>query len=151
MSSILAKLNLPEYPLKLKTENGIKKIFDPIRKKWLQLTPEEWVRQSFLMYMHEEKKYPLSLTETEKLLKLYNTTKRADIVFNDRSLRPIVIVECKAPEVKLDQSTFDQIIRYHYALKVKVLIITNGLKHYAFRFTNDKFEFLEEIPEYEML
>lgn len=143
------KLNLPEVPLKLKSEGGVEKIFDPIRKKWLQLTPEEWVRQSFLMYMHLEKNYPLSLFETEKRIKLYQTTKRVDILFNDRSLKPKIIIECKAAHINLNQAVFEQVIRYHYALKAEILIITNGMNNYAFKLGEKDVEYLKEIPNYE--
>ena len=151
MSRKLPKLNLPNIPVKIKTEDGVDKIFDPIRKKWLILTPEEWVRQSFLMYMHHVNSYPLSLAETEKQLNLFNTQKRADIVFNDRTLKPRVIVECKAPHIKLTKEVFEQVSRYYVALKADVLIVTNGMEHFAFTLGKDKIQFLEGIPTFEMI
>jgi hypothetical protein len=148
---MLPKLNLPNLPLRLKTENGQSKIFDPVRKKWLLLTPEEWVRQSFLLFMHHYHNYPLSLAETEKVLNLNKTVKRADIVFNDNNLNPRVIVECKAPEIKLTNKVFEQVNRYYFALKADVLIVTNGMEHFAFQFKDNKVEFLNEIPNYQTI
>lgn len=145
---MLAKLNLPKLPVKLKTEHGVSKIFDPIRKKWLNLTPEEWVRQSFLLFMNSQYHYPLSLSETEKRLSLNNTQKRADIVFYDNLLKPRVIVECKAPEVKLTKEVFEQVSRYYFAIQADVLIVTNGMDHYAFRYKDGQVEFLKDIPDY---
>ena len=146
---MLTKLNLPEVPVRLKQDNGEQKIFDPVRKKWLVLTPEEWVRQSFLLYMHHFNNYPLSLAETEKKLKLNATLKRADIVFFDNAMNAKVIVECKAPEIKLNKAVFEQVSRYFFALNADVLIVTNGMEHFAFRFIDGKVEFLKEIPKFD--
>jgi hypothetical protein len=145
---MLANLNLPKLPVRLKQENGVDMIFDPIRKKWLHLTPEEWVRQSFVLFMHTVHHYPLSLIETEKQLKLNNTRKRADIVFYDNTLKARIIVECKAPEIKLNKDVLEQLSRYYFSLKTDLLIITNGMEHYAFRFLDDKVEFMHEIPDF---
>lgn len=149
MSLKLAKLNLPELPVRIKEDGDIYRIFDPVRKIWLLLTPEEWVRQSFLMYMHHIKHYPLSLAETEKHIQLFNTKKRVDIVFNDRNYKPQVIVECKAAHIKLDKSVFEQLGRYYFTLEAEVLIITNGLEHFAFKLKEKEIVFLKEIPKYE--
>lgn len=146
---MMPKLNLPLVTPRLKEIDGEQKIFDPVRKKWLVITPEEWVRQSFLLYMHQFNNYPLSLTETEKKLKLNNTLKRADIVFFDTNLNARVIVECKAPEIKLNKEVFEQVSRYYFALKADVLIVTNGLEHFAFKYEKGKVEFLNEIPKFE--
>lgn len=145
---MLAKLNLPKLPVRIKEEAGISKIFDPVRKKWLILTPEEWVRQSFLLFMNSEFHYPLSLAQTEKRLNLNHTQKRADIVFYDNLLKPRVIVECKAPEIKLTKEVFEQVSRYYFSLQADVLIVTNGLQHFAFKYTDQQIEFLNEIPDY---
>ena len=151
MSLKLTKLNLPELPVRIKEEGDIRRIFDPVRKIWLLLTPEEWVRQSFLMYMHHVNHYPLSLTETEKHIQLFNTTKRVDIVFNNRNYKPRVIVECKAPHIKLDSSVFEQLGRYYHTLAAEVLIITNGMEHFAFKMDEKEMVFLSEIPKFEDL
>ena len=135
-------------PVRIKVEEDVEKIFDPIRKKWLILTPEEWVRQRFLLFMHHIYKYPLSLSETEKHFNLFNTIKRADIVFNTRDFKPRIIVECKAPSVKLDNDVFDQVINYHMVLNADFLIVTNGMEHFVFEFVNGKVKFLDEIPSY---
>jgi hypothetical protein len=147
----LPKLNLPETDIKLKPEGKSIFIFDPIRKKWLNLTPEEWVRQNLIMFLHNQLHYPLSLMETEKQFKLFNTVKRADIILNNSNLNPLVIVECKAPDVKIDQNVFDQAIRYSMALDVNYLFISNGLKHYVVDLNNEKPVFLDHLPEYEKL
>jgi len=144
----LPKLNLPDVPLRIKQEDGQNKIFDPIRKKWLLLTPEEHVRQSFLLYMNQVNDYPLGLTETEKQVTLNNTIKRADIVFYDQRLKTRVIVECKAPKIKINNEVFEQVSRYHFALAADVLIVTNGLEHFAFKMDKEKIQFLNEIPNF---
>lgn len=146
------QLNLPFYNITLKNENGKHFIFDDIRKKYLRLTPEEWVRQNFVKYLIDEKKYPASLIVIEKGLKLNELSKRADVLIYKNSL-PILLVECKAPTVKINQNTFDQISRYNLTFKVPYLIVTNGLNHYCCKvnFANTSFEFLEKIPNFEML
>lgn len=141
------QLNLPFYNLTLKEENGNHFIFDDIRKKYLRLTPEEWVRQNFVKYLIDEKKYPASLIVIEKGLKLNELTKRADVlIYKDSS--PILLVECKAPNVKITQDTFDQISRYNLTFKVPFLIVTNGMDHFCCQidFENNSYHFLEEIP-----
>ena len=139
-------LNLPELSVKIKSEGEL--IFDPIRKKWLKLTPEEWVRQNLIMYLHQHLHYPLSLMETEKHFKLFNTVKRADIVLNDANLKPIIIVECKSTNIKIDQGVFDQAIRYNMAIDVKYLFISNGLKHFAIKLDPENPVFLDKLPDY---
>lgn len=146
------QLNLPFYNITLKEENGNHFIFDDIRKKFLRLTPEEWVRQNFVKYLIDQKKYPASLIVIEKGLKLNELTKRADVlIYKDSS--PILLVECKAPTVKIDQNTFDQISRYNLTFKVPYLMVTNGLNHYCCQidFENNSYHFLEDIPEFTAL
>ena len=146
----MEKLNLPQYPIKIKEEGGKQYIFDPIRKKYLVLQPEEWVRQNFIQFLIQEKQYPASLIEIEKGLKLNELTKRADIVVSDNYGKPSVLIECKAPKVKINQEVFEQIARYNNVFKVPFLIVTNGLDHYCAKidFKSNSFEFLEEIPDY---
>ena len=123
-------------------------IFDVVRKKYLLLTPEEWVRQNFIHYLNKEKKYPFSLMGVEQMVK-YNSLKvRADIVIYNLEGKPNVIVECKAPEVKITQDTFYQIAKYNSQLKVQYLIVTNGMKHYCCKmdYKTNEITFLEEIP-----
>jgi len=150
----MRKLNLPEYQFRLRKNKESKtEIFDKIRKRFYVLTPEEWVRQNFINYLIQEKKFPASLMAIEKGLKLNGMTKRTDIVQYNKSGKPILIVECKAPEVKLSQDTFDQAARYNLSLKVDYLIITNGLEHYACKmdYKENRIHFLKEIPTYETL
>src|SRR5690606_10956230 len=127
-------------------------VFDEIRKKFVILTPEEWVRQNVVRYLHHEKKYPKSLINVEKLLKINGMVKRYDVVVfnNDGSI--LVLVECKAPEIKISQSTFDQIARYNLTMKAEFLMVTNGHNHYFCQmdYENAKYDFLPEIPEYDV-
>jgi len=143
-------LNLPTYNLKIKSKENKFFIFDIIRKKYVVLTPEEWVRQHFLHYLIEEKKYPKSLISIERKLTINNLTKRTDIlIFNTRG-KPHLIVECKAPSIKITQGTFDQIARYNMALNAKYLVVSNGLNHFqcTLDYENESFKFLEEIPDF---
>jgi hypothetical protein len=146
-------LNLPQYPIKLKEERGTKYIFDPIRKKYLVLQPEEWVRQNFIQFLIQEKGFPASLIAIEKGLKLNELQKRADIVIYDNRGEPIVLIECKAPKVKINQEVFEQVARYNMVFKVPYLIVTNGLEHYCAKvnLNANSFEFLKELPEYNAL
>ena len=146
----MQQLNLPSYPFKIKSENGRKQIFDEIREKYVALTPEEWVRQNFVKYLVHEKNYPKGLITIEASLSYNTLIKRSDIVAHNRLGQPTLIVECKAPEIKLSQETFDQAAMYNLILKVGHIIITNGLSHYCCTINNEKstFEFISEIPNY---
>ena len=151
MSLKLPKLNLPYLPERVERKEGLVKVWDPLRKKWLQLTPEEWVRQSFMLYMHKDLGYPLGLTRSEYALKLNSTDKRADIVYFDREMKARVIVECKAAHIPLDKEVFEQVSRYFIAQEVDVMILTNGLYHHAFSFEEEKIHFYKEIPKFQEL
>lgn len=144
-------LNFPSYSFRLKASENKTLIFDIIRKKSVVLTPEEWVRQHVVHFLHQEKKYPLSLISVEKQLKINSLAKRTDIVVFNRQGLPHIIVECKAPSVKITQDTFDQIARYNLQLEAPVLMVTNGLEHYYCHMDHDKkaYNFLPELPEYE--
>lgn len=146
----MQKLNLPQYPIKIKKERGKDFVFDSIRKKYLVLTPEEWVRQNFIQYLIQDKKYPASLIAIEKGLKLNELQKRADALFYKDS-KPHVLMEFKAPNVKITQETFEQISRYNMVFKVPYLIVSNGMDHYCSKidFQNKSFQFIEEIPDYQ--
>ncbi|MCL3779651.1 type I restriction enzyme HsdR N-terminal domain-containing protein [Prolixibacteraceae bacterium JC049] len=145
------KLNLPQYQFRFKQEGGKRFIFDRFRKKFLVLTPEEWVRQHFLCFMMEEKHFPQSLLGVEVGIKLNSNQLRCDIVAYDRQGQPLVIVECKAPEIKISQETFNQIMRYNFLLKVPYLIVTNGIAHYCCKvdYENQSYSYLKEIPSFE--
>lgn len=149
----MKKLNLPFYKFTLKEENKKTKIFDFIRKKYLVLTPEEWVRQNFLKFLVEERNFPKNLIAVEKGLKLNGLQKRVDILIYSKKGVPLIMVECKAPEVRIDQKVFDQIGRYNITFKLPYLIVTNGLEHYccSVDFKEKSFAFLKEIPNYENL
>lgn len=147
------KLNLPSYPFKIKNEQGKPTIFCPLRKKYVALTPEEWVRQHFTAFLLHEKGFPASLTVNEHSISLNNTRKRCDTVVFLSSGKPIAIIEYKAPSVNITQQTFDQIARYNIKLRVKYLIVSNGLQHYCCRVDYDamNYEFLPDIPMYREL
>ena len=146
----MVTLAFPEYKFNIRTKSDITQIFDITRNKFIKLTPEEWVRQNFLMYMISQLGYPKSLIITEKTLKYGKLTKKADIVIYDSSAKPRIIVECKAPSIKLSQDVFDQLARYNFSLNVDYLIISNGLEHYCclMDYENQTYHFLEAIPSY---
>ena len=125
-------------------------IFDEIRKKFILLTPEEWVRQHVVQFLLQDKNYPKSYINVEKLIKINDLSKRYDGVVFQPNGDIFLLIECKAPEVPISQQTFDQIARYNLVLKAKYLMVTNGLNHYFCRmdFENEKYVFLKELPEY---
>ena len=149
----MKRLNLPTYSFNIKLIEQRKYIFDFIRKKFVLLTPEEWVRQNFLRYLVEEKKYPATLIAVEKEFKLNNLSKRGDAVVYNKSGKPFLIIEFKAPEVKINQKVFDQIARYNMKLSVDYLIVSNGLEHFGCKidYTNKRYIFLKDIPFYESI
>ncbi|MET2984989.1 type I restriction enzyme HsdR N-terminal domain-containing protein [Aureibaculum conchae] len=143
-------LNLPKAELSIKSKENKQFIFDIIRKKYMVLTPEEWVRQHVIHYLIHEKNYPKSIIAVEKQLTFNTLKKRFDVlVFNTKGL-PELIVECKAPNVKITQDTFDQIARYNLKLNADYLMVTNGLQHYFCKMdaVNEGYIFLEELPNY---
>ncbi|CAM1374564.1 type I restriction enzyme HsdR N-terminal domain-containing protein [Tenacibaculum xiamenense] len=146
----MQKLNLPTFNFKLKSNENKTLIFDCLRKKYLVLTPEEWVRQHFVMYLMEVKKYPASLIAVEKQLTINQLKKRTDIVIFNKQGTPNIIVECKAPKIKITQATFDQIARYNLKLNADFLVVTNGLEHFYCMLDseNERYVFLRDIPEY---
>ncbi|ALU74546.1 type I restriction enzyme HsdR N-terminal domain-containing protein [Tenacibaculum finnmarkense] len=146
----MQKLNLPTYKFRLKSNDNKTFIFDNLRKKYLVLTPEEWVRQHFVRFLMEEKKYPATLIAIEKQLIINNLKKRTDIVIFSSDGTPNIIVECKAPKIKIAQDTFDQIARYNLKLNANYLIVTNGLEHYFCQLDkeNETYIFLRDIPDY---
>lgn len=146
-------LNLPNFEVKIVIKEGKRLIFDSIRKKYVALTPEEWVRQHFVHWLVAEKGYPVSLMANEVQIQLNATRKRCDTVLYDRSLRARMIVEYKAPDVEITQQVFDQISRYNIVLKVEYLVVSNGLHHYCCRVDYDQgtYQFLPEIPDYNRL
>ena len=143
-------LNLPQYPFRLKQEDNTTYIFDGVRKKFLVLTPEEWVRQHFVQFLIQEKKYPRTLIKLEGGLKLNSLQKRSDILVFNKSGEKIILVECKAPSVKITQVTFDQVARYNFVHRVKYLVVSNGLDHFCAEidFEKETYRFLTELPGY---
>jgi hypothetical protein len=125
-------------------------IFDEIRKKFIVLTAEEWVRQHVIQFLLEEKKYPISHINVEKVLKVNGLRKRYDIVVYKADGSICILIECKAPTIKIAQATFDQIARYNMTMNAQFLMVTNGLNHYFCKmdFENEKYQFLTELPNY---
>ena len=146
----MKQLNFPTYNFRFKNSENKIAIFDEIRKKFIILTPEEWVRQNVVQYLLQQKKYPKSLINVEKLLKINGLVKRYDVVVfnNDGSI--FILVECKAPEIKISQTTFDQIARYNMTMQSEYLMVTNGHNHYFCQmdFENEQYAFLRELPDY---
>ena len=128
----MQKLNLPQYEFKFKMLGQITQIFDIVRKKYTALTPEEWVRQHIIHFLIHEKGFPASLIGVEKGIVFNGLKKRVDILIFDRNAKPFMIVECKAPQVKISQEVFDQASIYNLQLNVKFLLVTNGFKHFCF-------------------
>jgi hypothetical protein len=153
MTPQLPKLNFPLSKFKLKEDKNKFYIYDVVRRKFVVLTPEEWVRQNCLHYLRDYKHYPMSLLAVEKGIIINNQNLRYDIVAYNKKTNPVLLVECKAPEVKISQSTFDQIAAYNLALKVPYLLLTNGLQHYccASDFENSRYNFLKEVPDFKEL
>ncbi|MGC1631544.1 MAG: type I restriction enzyme HsdR N-terminal domain-containing protein [Gelidibacter sp.] len=143
-------LNFPKFSFRFKNSENKVSIFDAVRKKFIILQPEEWVRQHCVQYLMTEKKYPHSLINVEKELTINNLKKRYDIVVFNTQGNVHLIVECKAPQIPIDQSTFDQIARYNLALKATYLMVTNGLEHHYCQmdFEAETYVFLKDIPEY---
>jgi hypothetical protein len=146
----MKKLNFPVYSFRFKNSENKVAIFDEIRKKFILLTPEEWVRQHTIQFLLNENQYPKSYINVEKLIKINDLSKRYDVVVFQPNGEIYLLIECKAPEVQITQQTFDQIARYNLVLNAKYLMVTNGLNHYFCQmdFENEKYIFLKELPEY---
>lgn len=142
----MIKIEYPPFEPRIKTAEGKEFIFDGFRKRWVVLTPEEWVRQNFLQYLTLVKKYPASLIAVEKEIKLGDLKKRFDIVVYDNNTKPWMIVECKEMNTVLDKSVLDQVLRYNINLQVPYLVITNGLYCFAFGFGAGKMVEIMTLP-----
>ena len=149
----LPHLQLPDHGLKTRHGPDGDAVFDPIRRKWVALLPEEWVRQHFVNHLVHDKGCPASLITLEKALVLNEMRKRADVVVHDRNGLPVALVECKAPDVRLTQAVFEQAARYNVVFKVPYLLVTNGLKHYCCRVDHSTGDvrFLVDIPDHEAM
>jgi hypothetical protein len=144
----MIKIDYPAPKFRTKTESGRDWIFDEFRKKWIQISPEEWVRQNFLQWLVQTKKIPASLIAVEKEIKLGELKKRCDIIIYKQSI-PWMIIECKEMEVKLDEAVIKQILNYNISLRVQFLVITNGTDTFAFELKEGKMQVLQEIPNFE--
>ena len=149
----MLSLNLPSFEAKIKAKGEKKVIFDVIRRRFVSLTPEEWVRQPFVHFLLSHKGFPAALLANEVAIELNGTQKRCDTVLYNRDLKARLIVEYKAPQIEITQAVFDQITRYNMVLHVDYLIVTNGLQHYCCKidYTQQKYFFLRDIPHYSEL
>ncbi len=149
----MQRLNFPEYSFNIQEKDNKYRIFDIARKKFVALTGEEWVRQHVIRYLNEEKSVPLGLISIEAGLNLYKTFKRYDISVFDRDAKPVLIVECKSPEVAIDRKVIEQALRYNLVLKVNYILLTNGLTHICLKFDaqEEKWKNLTELPTFSQL
>lgn len=146
----MQKLNFPNYTFRFKNSENKVAIFDEIRKKFILLTPEEWVRQHVVHYLLNEKKYPKSYINVEKILKINGLTKRYDVVVFNPDGSIFLLIECKAPQIAITQNTFDQIARYNMTLNANYMMVTNGLNHYFCHmdYKQEKYNFLRNLPDF---
>lgn len=147
----MPQLNLPEFVCRTRqSKDGKEEIFDAVRRKFVRLTPEEWVRQHFIHFIVNHYDYPLSLLHVEAKLTYNNLAKRSDIVVYGRKGKPLMAVECKAPSVEITQKVFEQLAMYNFTLKVSYLVLTNGMQNYVCRMEPEKgsYSFLENFPTY---
>lgn len=149
----MLSLNLPRFAVKVIEKDGKLSIWDPSRRKFVALTPEEWVRQHFVNYLVTEKEYPKELLANEVSIKLNGTSKRCDTIVYNRFLEPLMIIEYKAPHIEITSTVFDQIVRYNMALHVDFLTVSNGIRHFCCKIDYEKqaYTFLTGIPDYNML
>lgn len=153
MDGKLPTLLFPDYPFRVQKSKGELKIFDNVRKKFVALTPEEWVRQHVIMYLNKDKGFPLSRLSVEQSIKINHLNQRADLLFYDKYRQPLLVVECKAPNVKISQKVFDQAVRYNYVLKVRYILVTNGMSTYCCEVDYDQqiCSFLKDVPAYNQI
>ena len=144
------KLTLPEPNLKIKSVNSNIQVFDPVRRKFVVLTPEERVRQYLISFLNKNRDYPLGLMKLEQKIYYNEMLCRADILIYNNKVEPVMLIECKAPYVKLTQDIFDQIAKYNYSLKAPYLLVSNGVKHFCCHidYKTDRISFLEDIPSF---
>ena len=149
----MISLNFPKYPLQIKSRENKLLVFDPIRKKYVPLTPEEWVRQNCLQYLITDKEYPAGRTLVERQLMVEGLEKRLDIAVCHPDGSILLLVECKAPAIAIDQGVFDQIARYNWKARADFLMVTNGLDHYYCQmdYARKKYSFLKDLPDYSEL
>ena len=146
----MQRLNLPEYQFNIKNKEDAFVILDTLRKRWVTLTPEEWVRQNFVRFLIDDREFPAALMNNEISLTQNGIKRRCDTLVADRQGAPLVIVEYKAPNIEITQKTFDQIVRYNMVLRAKYLVVSNGMSHYCCKidYETNSYKFLKEIPCY---
>lgn len=146
-------LNLPSYDAKIRKNGSLMEIYDPLRRKFIALTPEEWVRQHFVNWLISDKEYPTSLMANEAGIKLNSLTRRCDTVVYDQHLDPLMIIEYKESNISITQDVFDQVVRYNTVLKVPYIVVSNGVNHYCCKMNYEKqsYDFLTDIPNYREL
>lgn len=151
MAGALPDLNLPPYDFRVREDGGKAMIFDPIRRKYVRLTPEEWVRQHFVQYLVQDLGAPPALIAIEGGFTYQGMMRRADVVVHDRRGQPLLLVECKAPSVEVRQAAFDQVARYNKVVRARYLVVTNGQVHYACLLDREQhtYRFLDDLPSYE--
>ena len=147
----MQELNLPKTELKIITKAGKPHVFDVLRRKYVALTPEEWVRQQFVHYLIGQKGYPAECIGNEVSITLNGTKKRCDTVVYGCNAQPTMIIEYKSPQVEISQQVFEQVSRYNIKLRVRWLIVSNGLQHYCCQidYESGTYQFVEEIPDFE--
>ena len=153
LCAIMFELNLPAYEVNMTEKDGKRLIFDFLRRKYVALTPEEWVRQHFTHYLVESKGYPQGLLANETQLKIGDKHLRCDTVLYNKAMHPQMIIEYKAPTIQIQQKTFDQIVAYNLLLRADYLVVSNGLQHYCCRmdYEQNSYGFLREIPDYQSI
>lgn len=146
----MQELNLPSIKPRLEKSGDTIRIYDPLRDKWLVLTPEEWVRQHFVSWLVNQKGYPVQLIANEIGIKVNSAPRRCDTVIFGKDMQPLVIIEYKAPEIQITQSVFDQIVRYNMALRARYLVVSNGMDHYCCKidYASNTYHFIPTLPEY---
>jgi hypothetical protein len=146
-----SSLIYPTFNVRIKHENNKAYVFDEIRKKWILLTPEEWVRQHLINHLVTQKIVPASLISVEKEINLNNTRKRYDAVVYNKTMNPVLLIECKAPDVPITETTLEQTLRYNLILGVNYLLMTNGLKQFVIQVENGKAKLISDLPNYNEL
>ena len=142
-------LNLPQINCNIRKNDGKPEIFDTVRKRYVTLTPEEWVRQHFIHYLVHDLSYPKSLISVETGLKYHDVDKRTDILVYNREMAPLLLTECKSFKVKITQSSLDQVAIYNRIIQAPYIVLTNGLIHYCCQWQNDRYRFLSSIPSFD--
>ena len=144
----MKELKLPPIDAKIKTENGQTSIYDSIRKKYLVLTPEEWVRQHFIQLLVKHLNYPSGLFQLERQHEYFKSKKRSDILVMDQKGNPFLLIECKSYDVKINQSTLNQVAMYNKTIEAPFIGVTNGMQHFAWEFVNEEYVQLANFPAY---